>query len=1024
MGIAEFSIRNRLICGVVIAISLVGGLLAYRSMPRFEDPEFTIRIAQVITQYPGATPLEVANEVTETLETAFQELGEVKEIRSSSEAGVSTISVEILFEQSKTKDDLQIVYTKLRNKARDAARKLPPGASEPFVNDDYADVFGLYYLLTSDGFSPREMYDYAKLLRTRILTVDGVAKVGIEGRREEAIYVEISQEQVATTGVNIDQIFAQLSKHTSVVAAGDVQMAGRRLTLQLPETTETVSALENTVITTGKQDRIIRLKDVANVIRGYEDPPTKIMRYNGRPALAVGVSARSGENVVRIGKDMKVLLDELETERPIGLELHSFYHQGDAVEFSVKDFAKNVFMALAIVLVTLGIFMGLASAAVIGGVLVLTIAATLFVMDLMGVPMHRISLGALIIALGMLVDNAIVVTDGILVGVKAGKRKVEMAIDVVARTKWPLLGGTAVGIIAFAPIGFAPGASAEFTGDLFWVVMISLSFSWIFALTAVPLFADFLFREEKGPVEAKPDGAFLQYYKRLMGILLRLRWMVIGGAAALFFAAISAFGLVKPGFFPATTLTQIVVDFHLPQGMDIWETDRILSKLEAEAAAMDGVTDVHTIVGAGTLRYMLVYAPEDRTASYGQLLLKVENFERMATLIPELQTHVDSEYPDAQAKVWRFQMGPGGGAKIQAEFSGPDPVVLRELSAQAKAIMAANPNTISIKDDWRQPTAVIEPVINEARARRLGITREDIANATNIAFSGRRVGVFREDENLIPIIHRAPERERVGVGLIGSIQVPSQVTGSSVPLDQLTDGYRTVWQEGKYRRLNRVWTIQAQTDPAEGILAGNLLNEIRPDIEAIELPPGYSLTWEGEYGNSQKANAELASVIPIGLLAMVLTVVLLFNALRQPILIFLTVPLALIGVVFGLVVTGLPFEFMAILGVLSLSGLLIKNAIVLVDQMDLEIAEGKARFDAVVDSAASRVRPVMMGSLTTVLGVIPLFGDAFFKSMAVVLVFGLSFATILTLVVVPALYVVFFRIRADEVSVQAETTQA
>lgn len=1014
MSIAEFSIKNRLIAGIVVVLSMVGGWLAYQNMPRFEDPEFVIRTAQVITAYPGATPLEVANEVTETLETAFQEMVEVEEIRSKSEAGLSTISVDILYEFSKNKDDLAVIYTKLRNKAGDAARDLPPGATEPLVNDDYADVYGLYYALTSDGFTPREMHDFAKRVRTELLAVDGVAKVAIDGVQDEAIYLEFNQTQMSVNGISLDQVFAQIQQHTSVVSSGRAQIEQQRIRIQLPEVTDSVTALMKTVVTTGEENRVVRLRDIANVVRGYKDPATKIFRYNGLPSVVLGVSALPGENIVEVGNNISAVIDASKDRFPLGLEIETFYHQGDIVDISVKDFAKNVIAALVIVLITLGIFMGLKSAFVIGGVLLLTIFATLAVMNLAGIPMHRISLGALIIALGMLVDNAIVVTEGILVGVKEGKRKLDMAIDIVSRTKWPLLGGTIVGIIAFAPIGFAPGSTAEYTGDLFWVVMISLGFSWLFALTAVPLFADLLFKEENEVSGPKPVGPIMRLYKRFMVTLLRLRWLVIIGVFGAFAAAVAGMAYIKPGFFPSSTTPQIVVDMFFPEGIAIEESDRQMAQLEGEVTGLEGVTDVHTLVGAGTLRFMLVYSPEDPTAAYGQLLIKVDDWRKIDALIPEIQAHVDANYPNAQAKVWRFQLGPGGGSKIEALFTGPDPVVLRQLADQAQEIMAANSNTISIKDDWRQQVPTIEPLVNETRARRLGVTREDIADALNINFTGKQVALYREEDYLIPIIQRAPQNERIGLSAIETIQVASPVTGGTIPLLQLVDGFQTVWQDAMFRRVDRVWAIQAQCDPAEGILAGVLFNELRPQIEAIELPPGYKLKWEGEYGDSTEANEDLASTLPAGFGTMVLVVVLLFNALRQPAIIFLTVPLAMIGVTIGLVSTGTPMEFMAILGILSLSGLLIKNAIVLVDQMDLEIADGKKRFDAVVDSAASRVRPVMMGSLTTVLGVIPLFLDPFFKSMAVVLVFGLSFATLLTLLVVPALYMVFFRIKMEE----------
>ena len=1012
---AEFAIKNRLISFIVLAAAIIGGWYAYENMSRFEDPEFTIRTAEVITQYPGAVPYEVASELTEPLESAIQQLQEVDEIRSTSSDGLSRISVDIKFEFTPTKDDLQVIFAKLRNKIQDAQSSLPPGADTTIVNDDFGDVYGLYYLLTGEGYSPKEMLDYAKQVRTELLTVDGVGKVAINGNQRESIYVEISRERANALGVSVNQVYNELAQQNSVVSAGDVKIGNRRLTITPTGAVDSVEAIENVIVSTASEGTVVYLKDIADVRREYVDPPMLVVRYNGKPALGLAVSNVTGANVVKMGEGIDAKLREIEGSRPIGMTLHEYYHQGKIVDVAVKDFAVNVVLALVIVLITLLIFMGLRSAIVIGAVLLFTIAATLATMFVIDIPMHRISLGALIIALGMLVDNAIVVTEGILVGTQQGRKKLDIAKEIVNKTKWPLLGGTLVGIIAFAPIGFAPGSTAEFTGHLFWVVMISLLFSWVFAITAVPLLADILFKEadENAVVEVK-EGRFMRSYKSFMRGVLKMRWAVIGATVALFAVSMWGFQFVKPGFFPASTSPQIVVDYWLPEGTDISQTQEDMLKLESELAEFEGVEDIQTLIGSGGLRYMLVYSPQAPNSSYGQFLIKTESYDVISGLLPQLQNMIDANYPDAQAKVWQFQLGPGGGSKIEAEFSGPDPVVLRQLASQAKALMATDSKAISIKDDWRQPKSVVEPIYNDVRARRLGISREDVANAILTNFTGKTVGVYREGDTLIPIIARAPKAERLDAQDMRGILVPSSVTGKSVPIAEVVDGFRTSWRDGQLKRVDRVWTIKAQSDPVAGELASDLFSRVKPQIEAMDLPEGYRLNWGGESGDSAEANGSLAKTIPLGFLAMVLVVVILFNAIRQPIVIWCVVPLSLIGVVLGLVVTGTPMEFMAILGLLSLSGLLIKNGIVLVDQMDIEIREGKARFDAVVDSAASRVRPVMMGALTTVLGVIPLFGDAFFKSMAVVLVFGLSFATILTLVVVPALYAVFMRVRADE----------
>jgi len=1017
VNLAEFSIKNQVLSVIVIVLSLAGGWFAYQDMPRFEDPEFTIRTAVVVTQYPGATPLEVAEEVTDPLERALQQLQEVDDVESTSYSGRSELMVNIKYESSPTREDLQLIWTKLRNKVADAALSLPPGVSTPFVNDDFGDVYGLYYLLTGEGFSPAELRRYAKTLQSELLLVDGVARVALDGALREAIFVEVSQRNLASLGVSLTNIYRTLENQNAVVAAGEVDINEQRLVIRPSGAIDSVEAIEDLLVDTANDGRLIYLRDVAHVWRGYESPPDKLYRFNGEPAIALGVSGVLGGNIVKIGNAVHARLAEAEQRRPLGMDVHQFYNQAEEVEVAVDAFVVNVIAALVIVIITLLIFMGLRSAIVIGSVLLLTIAATLATMQLVDIPMHRISLGALIIALGMMVDNAIVVTEGILVGIGQGARKLDIAKRIVAQTKWPLLGGTLVGIIAFAPIGFAPGDTAEYTGHLFWVILISLLFSWLFAVTLTPLFCFWLFKESGAGSHAETaENAILRAYKSFLRAALAGRLVIVALVVGLFVVSIWGFQFVKSGFFPASTTPQMVVDYWLPQGTRIEQTQQDIDALESWVRNLDGVVAVETTIGAGGLRYMLVYPPEQPNTAYAQLLVRTEDYRQVDDLLVSVQDHIDQNFPNGQGKVWRFVLGPGGGSKIEATFSGPDPATLRGLADTAKAIMAADGGAMSIKDDWRQQVASVEPIYSHVRGQRAGISRTDLANAIATNFSGSTVGVYREGDDLIPIITRAPLDERVGVNDIQNIQVLSSVTGETVPIGQVTDGFQTVWDNGALKRLDRVWTIKAQSDPVPGVLPAELLNRIRADVEAIVLPPGYALKWDGEYGSSQESNENLASTIPIGLLAMVIIVFVLFGTVRQPVVIWLVVPLALIGVVLGLIITGTPLEFMAILGLLSLSGLLIKNAIVLVDQIDVEIADGKARLDAIVEAAASRMRPVMMGTLTTVLGVLPLFLEAFFKSMAVVIVFGLTFATLLTLIIIPVLYALFFRVRAEEIA--------
>ena len=1016
MNFAELTIKNRLLSVIFILITLFGGWRSYLNMPRLEDPEFLIRVAQIMTEYPGATPSQVAQEVSDPLEQALQQLQEVEVIHSSSSDGLSEIKVEIKYHLSKTKNELSQVWNKVRNKMRDAERSLPPGAKAPQVFDDFGDVYGIYYLLTGEGYSMAELRSYAKELQSELLLVDGVAKVTFKGEQIEQIFVEVSRSNLANLGVSIGNIYSILAQQNAVVAAGDVQVGRERLIITPSGEIDSVQAIENLLVANSADGQIIYLKDIAEVSRGYQSPASQIVRFNQQPAIAIGISNLQGANVVRVGEAVSAKIAANQSQRPLGMQVDTFYHQGAVVQEFVDDFVVNVMAALVIVIVTLLVFMGLRPALVIGFILLLTIFATLLTMDLSGIPMHRISLGALIIALGMMVDNAIVVTEGILVGVQQGQRKLTMAKAIVTQTKWPLLGGTLVGCVAFAPIGFAPGTTAEYAGHLFWVILISLLFSWIFALTLTPLFCFLSFKQRESAAAAVPtEAALIRAYRNFVAQALKFRWSILAVVVLLFAVSMWGFRFVKSGFFPSSTTPQLVVDYWLPQGTDISQTAAELQTIESYVASLPGVLDVQSLIGGGTLRYMLVYNAQSKNSSYGQLLLRVEDYHVIDQLMPEIQSHLNAHYPNAQAKVWRYVLGPGGGSKIEATFKGPDPDVLRRLARTSCDLMRADAAALSIKDNWRNPVRVIEPIYSELKGRRAGVSREDLALALNTNFSGKKVGTYREGNDLIPIIVRAPELERVGLDNIQSIQVISSVTGQTVPIDQVTDGIRTIWRAGILKREDRMWTLSAQCDPRAGTLSSELLARLRPAIEAIELPLGYSLEWDGELGDSQESNQALVSTLPLAFGTMILIVVVLFGALRQAIVIWFTVPLSLIGVVWGLALTGTPLEFMGLLGILSLAGLLIKNAIVLVDQIDFEISNGRPRFSAIVNASASRMRPVMMGTLTTVLGVLPLFFDAFFQSMSVVLVFGLSFATLLTLLVVPILYMVIFRVKTDEI---------
>jgi multidrug efflux pump subunit AcrB len=1010
MNLAEYTLRKETIAWLACAILLVGGYIAYEKLGRFEDPEFVIRQAVISTPYPGALPGQVAEEVTDVIERAVQQLQELEEVTSVSRMGSSLVKVEIKMAFAKGKGDLEQVWDKLRRKVADVQRQLPPGAGPSFVNDDFGDVYALFFAVTGDGYSLTQIDDYVDTLERELILVPGVGRIASLGAPSEAIFVEIAAPKAAQLGLPLEQIYTVLRQQNVLSAAGDLLVGPQRVAISPTGQVDSVDAIANLVLGTAGGDRVIFLKDVATITRGVVEPPKALVTHDGRPAIGLGISQVAGGNVVEMGDAVRERLDELETLRPIGMDLNVVSYQSDSVRAAVDGFVANLVAAVVIVVFVLIVFMGLRSGLIVGTVLLLTVAGTLIAMYLDGIAMQRISLGALIIALGMLVDNAIVVTDGILVRLQKGDDAKRAAVEVVEATKWPLLGGTAVGILAFSAIGLSPTEMGEYAGTLFWVILYSMLLSWLFAVTLTPLFCVRFLKVKVESDAAAASQPVLDRYRGVLRSVLRRRLATGVALLALLGGAILGFGFVTPGFMPESARPQFVVDMFLPQGTDIRTTAAELAEAEAYVREKPGVSHVSGFVGQGALRFMLTYSPEDPNSSYGQLLVDVDDPARISTLVSELQDELAARHPGADIKVWKFMLGRGGGKKIEAAFRGPDPGVLRDLAERAKAIMAEDPGAMAIQDDWRQMVPVLRPAVDEVAAQRAGLDVNQVSSALNRAFSGQTVGVYREGDTLVPIVSRAPEAERLDAAQLENVLVYSPTAKRHLPIGQLVDDIEVVWEDAIIRRVNGFPTIKAQADPLPGEQSAPLLARLRPQVEALELPPGYALEWEGEYKASREANEGLAASAPLGFTAMILAVVVMFNALRQPLVIWLTAPLALIGVTVGLLLFRVPFEFMAILGFLSLIGMLVKNSIVLVDEADAQIRAGKEHLTAVTDAAVNRARPVFLGALTTILGVAPLLADPFFKSMAVTIMFGLAFATLLTLIVVPLLYAVFFRI--------------
>jgi multidrug efflux pump subunit AcrB len=1014
---SQYAIQNKVISWMLVLIFGVGGMAAFFSLGQLEDPPFTIKEARIIVGYPGASAQQVEEEVTFPVEQALQQMASLDRVTSTSSAGLSQINPEIL--KTYGGMELEQEWDSLRRRVRDMVIRgeLPPGTGEPMIMDDFGDVFGLMYAIEGQGYSYSELEDYVDYLRRELILVDGVARVDVSGERERQVFVEISQAQLASLGIPIQRIYDLLQTQNVVSNAGEIRAGTESVRINPTGEFTEVQQLEELLISDPGASQLIYLGDVAEVFQGYAEIPNSIMRYGGRQALVVGVAFTEGVNVVDIGAAIDAKLSTMEHARPVGMELNEIYNQPKEVALSVKAFLFNLIAAVAIVIVVLLVFMGIKSGILIGLILFLTCSGTFILMLAKGLELQRISLGALIIALGMLVDNAIVVTEGVLIGLKKGLNKLQAANAIVGQTMWPLLGATVIAILAFAPIGLSPDATGEFAGSLFWVLMFSLFLSWFTAITTTPFMCDLFFNEEIKEGETGDSDAYKGFifvaYKKLLDLCMRQRSITVILLIAMLAGAVVGFGQVRQSFFPPSTTPIFMVDFWLPEGTDIRATDEYVAQAQEALSGDERLEFAHAVIGGGMPRFMLTYTPESSFAAYAQFMFRVREVDDVLPMMEEVGDYLEDNFPEAEVKFKRLEIGPSPAAKIEARFSGADPEVLRRLAAEAKAILREDPAATGIRDDWRERSKMLRPQLNEANARRLGITKQVLDNHLQGAFSGMTVGLYRDGTNLMPIVVRPPDHERLNIDTIHDVQLWSNTFSRYVMIDEVVDEFTTEWEDPLIQRQDRHRTLTVLSDPdVFGTdTANDLFGRIRPKIEAIDLPQGYRLEWGGEFESSNDAQVAVFASLPMGFLAMFLITVLLFNAVRGPLVIWATVPLAIIGVTLGLLLLNKPFGFMALLGLLSLSGMLLKNGIVLLDQINSDLRTGKEPYQAVLDSGVSRVRPVSMAAITTILGMLPLLADAFFESMAVTIMFGLGFATILTLIVVPVLYTLLYRIK-------------
>jgi len=1008
----EKLLNQKAMISTILFAVLIGGFIAYNNIGKLEDAEIPIKAATVVTVYPGATAHEVELEVTDVLEKAIQKLENIDEISSVSRPGLSIITINI--KATVKTPQLPQLWDHLRRKVNDAKSSLPSGAMDPIVNDDFADVYGILYAVTAEGYTQEELTKYTEYIERELLGVDGVRRSQIFGEQTQTIDVVFSPEQLAGLNVNPMYIAAAIQNETAIINPGSVISGKESIRVGVGEKITSVKDIENLLIQVPGGGNF-RLGDIATIQKSYLEPKNQGFYYNDKIGLALGLSNESGINVVKLGERLDQKLAELQKELPAGIEVNQVYYQPDRVDDAVKNFMWNLVMSVGIVIIVLMFAMGLRSGLLISSGLVFTILGTLIVMLAIGLPLHRVTLAAIILAMGMLVDNAIVVADGILVDLKSGMDRNKAFVNSAKKTALPLLGATAVAVLAFLPLRMSPNEAGEFLSSLFTVLIISLSLSWVFAMIQTPFNAKYFYRKErpKGEHAEHYDNKFYKVFGGLLKWGIRNKYFFSISAFAVLVVALWSFRFVRVDFMPKIDYDQFYVEYFLPQGADIDAVDADLKEIQEHVLKMDGVHSISASVGRPPARYLLMRHMQTGGTNYGDLIIETETTDDVSVIIPELEKYLNESYPDAFFRIMEYGAA-FSDADIEAEFTGPDPAVLKDLANQAKKIFLDEPAAVDVTDSWKNQTKKIVPEYSVERAQPLGLSRSDMGNSILVATNGMPIGAVYEGDRMLPIVLRTNTNVGDNIEQLMNIPVWGQRSVASVPLSQIADTLKVTWDYELIHRVDNQRSIRAQCDAADGFTAAEVQAKFQDKVEAIPLPDGYNLKWEGSTARSSEANSALFMFLPLAIGLMAIIIIGLFNNLKQPIIIFLVVPFAFVGIVLGLVSTNTFMTFAGIIGALGLIGMMIKNAVVLLDEINHNLKAGKDRLDATISAALSRLRPVMMASLTTILGMAPLLGDPMFSSTAVVIMFGLAIGSVITLVVVPVFYSVLYRIDGSQ----------
>lgn len=1008
MSLPEYSLKNRKVVWFFLFILLAGGALGFVTLGKKEDSVFVIKSASLVCSYPGATPLEVEQLVTEPIEREVQSMRLVHKITSESYYGLSKILVEL--DPATRASEIPQLWDELRRKVLNIQPRLPAGASPVTVADDFGDVYGIYYGLSVDGgFTWAELRDWAQRIKTALVTVDGVQKVSLFGEQTPVVNVYVNLAALANFAIRPETIVATIGQQNTIVNSGEKQAGALQIQILEAGTYKGLDDISNQMLTaaSGKQ---YRLGDIARVERGYADPPQTLMRVDGRRAVGIGISTEAQVDVVKTGEKIIRVLDGLTRQMPVGMDLTVLYPENRIAQQANATFVLNLAESVAIVILIIMLVMGFRAGVLIGSSLLFSIGGTLLLMQFLGEGLNRTSLAGFIIAMGMLVDNAIVVTDNAQQAMLRGVARRRAVVDGANAPCWSLLGATLIAIFSFLPLYLAPSSVAEIVKPLFVVLALSLLLSWVLALTQTPLFGDFMLRVK--PVAHDPyDTKFYRTFDRILTALLRWRWGVVAGVAALFAAALAVMGLMPQNFFPSLDKPYFRADVLLPEGYNIRDTERNLRTMEEWLHAQPEVKTVSVTMGSTPPRYYLASSSVSLRPNFGNILVELHDKGQTEVVEARFNAYVRAMCPDVWLRSSLFKLSPVPDAAIEFGFIGDDIDTLRRLTQAAEEIMWRTPGTVNIRNSWGNRVPTWLPLYSQMKGQRIGVTRSQMAQGITIATQGYRLGEYREGDQFMPILLKDENIDTYNLTNLQALPIFTPA-GKVYSIEQATDGFRFEYRGGVVKRYNRQRVMKAQCDPGRGVNTMRLYAALRDSVlRGVVLPEGYSMKVFGEQESQQESNSALARYMPLTMVLIFIVLLLLFRNYREPVVILLMIPLIFIGVVLGLAVTGKVFNFFSLLGLLGLVGMNIKNAVVLVGQVGVLRSEGKDAYEALTAATRSRIVPVAMASGTTILGMLPLLFDSMFGAMAATIMGGLLVATLLTVCVLPVVYAIFYNIR-------------